>query len=376
MPRITFLFLVCGLLLTFAACDDTSNVGLGLVGEQGQPEVRQLNITEFEPQTFEDITSAVQRVLTGEVDDPLTGLVSAEGFVDFTGRFGNREDSTITEVILRLVPDYIYGDTTAMVTLQLRDVLEEWSDSGLEADTSFATADMVVTEVSFLPTDSVVVIPLPEAWVIANDTTLKSSTFAASLHGFSLRATESNAVVGFDALESRLQVLTPTDTVAFALSETFSHLVRPEPFVAPEGRLLLQDGISPTVRLNFDLSGNEQTPVNGVRLTIAADIALSQNTPPNFVRPLLRQVQLARVAEDGSGFVLGDSFLDDDGSFRFESTTFRSVLQQTLLGETLFDHFEVRFDIEDNTINSLFIYGADADENVAPNAFITVSPID
>ncbi|MFQ5572124.1 MAG: hypothetical protein ACE5G0_20800, partial [Rhodothermales bacterium] len=197
VPLLLFGFL----LLSFAACDDPSGVGVGLIEEGGEPVVRALSPTFFDETPMNDITgqnilSGVgSRVLTGQVNDPMFGDITATGYVDFLSTFDTTGSPTILGAALRLIPNYAYGDTTNAVTLNLTDLIEIWSPDGARADTTLPTGSFV-TSFSFTPSDTLVDVPLPEPWVTDRDTTLSSAFFAENFHGFALETVSGNAVVG------------------------------------------------------------------------------------------------------------------------------------------------------------------------------------
>ncbi len=71
-------------LLLFTACEDPSNVGLGLVGNDGgEPIVEQLPFETIEMVDLEGIEDNTGQHLVGQVDVPLMGQISATAYIDF-----------------------------------------------------------------------------------------------------------------------------------------------------------------------------------------------------------------------------------------------------------------------------------------------------
>ena len=372
MTRTRFLVPILAGLLALTACDDPSNVGIELVEEGGgEPVVRVLTPSVIEEEPINDITGAVPRVLAGQVNDPMLGTITATGYLDFQ-RVDSVNASDITGVMLRLVRDYVYGDTMAALTLTLRELTEEWNALGARADTTLPLGASVTT-FTFEPLDSLVTVDLPETWVRDNDTTLVSFDFGEVFHGFALEATAAEAVVGFDFNQSFLRITTEQDTLDYPVSLTLSGVIRTGQPTIPEGRFLIQDGTGPTLSFNVDFDGLDDTPLNAAFVRFFADTLAVQETPPNFVRPLIETLQLVRITEEDAAFVMAEASLGDDGSYRFSDATLREVLQQTFFGQDLYDHFALRIPFTDNTINVILLFDAASDET-APEVLLTLSP--
>ncbi len=381
MTRTRFLTILLSGLLLLAACDDASTVGIGLVDEQGDPEVRAFAPTLFEAVPIKDETGNAQRVLAGQADDPLLGTLAATGYVDFQRTpFDTTGAPAITGVSLRLRPDYVYGDTTATLSLGLYDMVEDWVSAGAHADTTLSKGPLV-TAFDLLPTDTLVTVELPPDWIARNDTTLRSGTFESSFHGFALEATAGNAVVGFNGATGVLRVATEKDTVDYAVFRTLSTLRRDTTATLPPHLAVVQDGAGQGVRLNFDFGGDDlrEMPLNGAILRLFADTLTAGTAPAHFVRPLLLRLQLVAASEDDTRFVLGEATLSDEGYYRFSPPlavnlfSLRELLQRAFFGEQLYDYFELRAPTNLNTINAMLLFDAGAGAQ-APEVLLTISP--
>ncbi len=206
-----------------------------------------------------------------------------------------------------------------------------------------------------------------------NDTTLVSFDFGEVFHGFALEATAAEAVVGFDFNRSFLRITTEQDTLDYPVALTLTGVTRAGQPTIPEGRFLIQDGTGPTLSFNVDFDGLDDTPLNAAFVRFFADTLAVQETPPNFVRPLVETFQLVRITEADEAFVMAEASLNDDGSYRFSDANLREILQQTFFGQDLYDHFELRIPFTDNTINVMLLFDAASDET-APEVLLTLSP--
>ncbi len=252
-------------LALLSACQDSSQVGLGLIDDDvPTPGVRVLGATAVDTVAYDLVTSGFAdlsspsqtRVLVGNVRDALYGDAQATAYLDaivpsqaLPSGFADRP---VTSVRLELRRDYAYGDTTAAFPVELRQVTATWAPTGLPADTTLATGSLLTTA-TVRGADSLAVFDLPQSWLDANVGLFTRSTFSSDFEGFELRAptvTGDGAVFGFNvaridantAAKSFLRVATARDTVRFRISEVFSRLTPGMPGMAPPGRLLLRAG--------------------------------------------------------------------------------------------------------------------------------------
>ena len=388
--RHTLPALAAAALLFLTACEDPSNVGLGLVGEQGgEPITTQEAISNLSPDSLERPAGVPLRVLAGTVDDPLFGTISAEGYLDFTPVSGSDfREGTIEAVELRLLPTYVYGDTTQEITLAIRPVMDEWSTTDIPVDTTFEVGP-VIREFTFQATDSIVVIPMPDTWVSSNDELLRSEDFAEDFHGFHLDQISGNAVVGFGPNATVLRSFTEEDSASYPIGKAYSALSKNEEAL-PTNRVLIQAGVGPEAEFEFELEDDEDvSAINRVALTFRADtLTFQQNQPAGFVRPMLRTLDLYGNTTDGSLVLLARSNLDDRGRFIFQSEVLAREIQSTLIGDRSYENFELRVptpatvsdeQIETErlsaSISSVLLYGTGGGEQ-APTAYLTITPID
>lgn len=318
----------CSLLL-FPSCDDSSTVGLGVGpdslegGEARRVEVTPaLDTTRHPPVTGLQFQPGNQtwRFLTGRVNDPLTGTIEADAYIDVLGRtrlpsnIFSAESSELAAQ-LRFTTSYLHGDTTSTVQVRLRDLAEEADMHQARADTTFPAESETITTASISPTDSLVTVDLPQAWIDEHLTTLRDTSdqggaFQESFHGFKLEAAGGNAVVGFSATTPTLRLTYTPDSVSadYAVFKTFTHVDRPPTGTTPDvpdNHILLQDGVGTSLRMewNFDenpLDSLRNTPLNAAEIYVPIDTtALKERSgPESFVRPLPRGYRLVVQQDD------------------------------------------------------------------------------
>lgn len=374
----TSVLFICFVFLGLTACEDPSNVGIGLIGgEGGEPVVATVQAETFEPIPMDDVTGDLNRVLSGAVDDPLFGMIAAAGYLDF-GAVALRdgfEDNPVTSARLRLRRDYVYGDTTSQLTFTLRSMPQEWTATGASPDTT-VEAGSVITEFTMTAADTLVDVALPQEWISANDAILRGSSFIENFHGFQVSASAGNAVVGFSTSGTTLRAYTASDSAIFSVSKSLSTLRRTGDPTLPPDRIGMQDGIGPASKLVFDLAGEElqRSGVNRAVLRVSVDQELMEPETPGFVRPAINQLDLYGVTDAEEAIAIERASLDTTGVFTFQSGELRRQFQQIILGERTFERFELRIPLSAVTINALTFYDTGVAER-APVALFTLTRV-
>jgi hypothetical protein len=342
--------------LLVAACQDPSGVGLGLIGEEGNdPNAAVVLPDSLWIAASDDVTGGFangalpdqDRVLAGAVTDPVFGDVRADAYLDVqppaTVPSGFR-DRTITSATLRLVRSSIYGDSTAMLDFALHEVAASWSPLNAKSDTTFAVGDLLATyDVPASSADSVVALALPASWVSENDELLRSDSVTTALDGFRLSLEEGafgGAVLGFDALESRLRLTTEEDTVDYFLREVFTHVERGPAGPALPDRVYLRDGAGEALAFSFPFGAVGEVAVARAVFRLHVDHDVLDDGM--LARSLPEELTLTAVTEDSLRLTLATASFDEDASaYSFTSTTLNQVIQDAVLGSDLFVRYEV-----------------------------------
>jgi hypothetical protein len=321
--RCFFAALVSGiLLLSLAACDDSSTVGLGVGPDTlsgGQPEVVNVFPDPFAVRQSSDelpITSNTSatpsnghRILAGTVTDPLVGTITTRGHIDFQRAPGVDTVQTIVSVDLVLEPEYQYGSTTDQQTVTVHDAVDEIEDS-LRANSTALSIGPEITSGTFTSEDTVVTISMPESWVTANRENLLNASddeddgFDAQFQGLVIAPSSGNHVRGFDRRSSRLRVVADfdagsRDTLEYFGSKSFTYIERSGTPNPPADTELFVSGFNEALAATIDFDGPPfdelgVVPVNRAEFLIAIDnSALERTSPADFVRPTLAESQLS-----------------------------------------------------------------------------------
>lgn len=370
--------------LALAACEDPSSVGDTFIDDVAPRRVV-LPLPDADTLRVVDRTGQAGPVLVGAVYDPLLDVTfRAQGFVDFQGPLINNL-LDIAGVDLLLAPTYTYGDTTATLTLVVRDMPDEWTSTNARADTTFAVGEELA-RVTFSPGDTLVSVPLPERWYAARDTSLLKALdqFNKDIHGFSLRVEGTGAVVGFSEIGSLLRLRSETDTLRLDVGKIHTTLDQSGTVRQFDGRLTLVDGFGPFGEMEFVLPDSLKRAVaNKISLRVTADTTLLQsNRPTHFVRPLLGRLLLYGVQANGSEVLLQDllnpqstaGFLQN-GTYTFNDLILTARLQGVLLGNASITGFRLRVAQSPNSISPIILYDETAGDK-APRLVFTLLPAD
>ena len=370
------------LVLLASACEDPSNVGLGLLDDAGgDPIVAIAPFSTFESEVQEGISSGDNEVLVGRVNDPLLGEITAEGYLDFFSAVLTTayEEAQVDTVLLRLTPVYVYGDTLEEVSIEVHEVQEEFQVLGTTRDEIPPVSTTPLLNFSFMPTDTLVVVPMPDEWITQRQADLKTTDFSDLFFGLKMTSTGGNAIIGFDNTSniSSLQGIAAGDTVNYFAQKSFTDFARLTEPQIPADRILIQQGTGPHLRVNFDLTQLQEVGLNRAALRLDVDTTLlDQNLPTGFVRPEVSSVSLFGVFEDSTFFrVANDIPVASDGSLVIETLDFRNFVQESLLGTDVFEEYELRFTSAlVNTVNPIVFHDTTSADK-PPSLILTYTPL-
>lgn len=389
MQIVRFFLPLLFLALVLGACEDAANVGSDLIGAQGgQPVIEDITVSEFRSIPLVRPDNLAPRVLAGSVEDPLLGRYAVQGYFDVTPVMSDEfRSGTLESAELRLPLTYVYGDTTGEVTLALREITESWEADGLPTDTSFGVGP-VLLEFAFDATDTAdVVVELPESWVTENDEIVRGGDFGDLFHGFRLDPVDGNAVVGFGPADAHLVMTTSGGTSTSPMGRSYPHVTLSDGETLPPDRLLMQAGAGPALAFSLDI--DETLPASAVNravVTLQTDTAAVAETPPDFVRPTLRTLDLFGVASGEEGDLLARATIDEEGWFSFESRALAQALQDRLMDRPTYEGFEIRIPNPNTppldgsalyyytSLNPVIFFDSGAADK-APTASLTLTPL-
>ena len=362
--------------LVLAGCDDPSAVGIGIIGDRGgEPVVEVFDAQSYSSVETQSITGQAQRFLAGHVADDLLGTIRANAYIDVVPSVipTNFRDGSVRHAELLFVRDYVFGDTTGTVTVNIYDMPAEWDAVNAPSDTTFPTGALITTQ-SFSLQDSTVTLPLPSDWVVRNDTTLRSTHFNNVFHGFFIEATSGAGVGGFASSGARLVAVTQSDSASFGLSRVVTNVERLSDPVHPANVLPVQAVTGPGVQLEFDFSDfRTDFSLNRAMVRVEEDSLVSQSIlPPNYHRPRARDISLFAHFPGGGRSLIETVGRRDDGTFVFQSNTLQSLLNSYLQNFIDIESFEIRASTAQPTLDHAFLR---VGEDGRPSVSLTLTPL-
>lgn len=380
-----------GAVLALSACQDATGVGLGLIGgDTVDPAAvvlpaSALDTTEVSYPTagFAGTTGTLPqaRVLVGRVQDARFGDAVATAYVDAARPASVPEGfdgARVTSVTLELRRDYLYGDTTATLPVEVRLVAGNWTPDALPVDTTLGTGDLLVTA-QLVATDTLATVTIPGSAFAGRDTLFSSPQFSSLFEGFELRVAETGApapgvVAGFNVATaaSRLRVATATDTVSFALAEVYTRLEQTAPTMAPADLLPLRAGAPlGALRATFDPDTLGSAALARVLLSIPALPSADEGT---FRRPVARELAVFGLPETGGSAFLAVVRRATAGDLRSAPTAgFTALVQNWLLGRSTFERtLELRFATSPISLDVLPLAPLPGGSDAAPRLIVSL----
>ncbi len=355
--------------LVLSACQEPAGVGLGLIDEeQSDPRVRTISLSDLDTVQTATVTFGLattnnqsipvqSRVLAGSVVDPEFGDVTTVAYIDFS-RVPELTDgvagSDILEAWVELDPNYVYGDTTTALPLELRPILGSWDvESEIPPDSLFTVGEVLSTT-EIASSDSLRRFDIPQSFVRANADLFVSDGFGDNFDGFALQVPAGfmpspGAVIGFGTLESQgagLRLATASDTLVFPLFDVFTSIDARPPLTPPSMYVPVRAGSRAALQFKADFSGLGITPLANARLLLPTEQSLYEVGP--FVRPVTSSALLFGIRTNDAGedvrISLGTVVLNSEGvGVLSDPRAFTSSIQQLLFDPDArrYDRFEV-----------------------------------
>ena len=398
-----FLSLCTVVLLLLSACEDPSSVGL-VDDAGGNAIVDELPIVNFQSAPTSGVNSGTDRILIGQVSDPILGEIKATGYLDFT--LSNRPsdeylNSEIDSLILNLTLDtlYTYGNLEEEVTFDVFEVMSEYEV--VTEREELPEQNMVkLFDFSVLPGTRTVAVPFPDDWIQQNNQLLRpaipevfsENAFNTDFHGLVFVPTGGNALIRIlgNSTSSFLRGVevtadtTDTDPFVNYLAgnsiTAYDQITEPQ---LPEQRALLHSDVGSNIEFNLELSQiTDFAGVNRAALEVQFDTTTFGATE-GFVRPDVGSLTLVGIVTDSlensvealeacgipniSICILSNSRLTPEATLTFDDARFRTEIERRSLGLEVFKHYEIRFPIS-NAANAIIFHDANSEEN--PPSFV------
>ncbi|MBX2818846.1 MAG: DUF4270 domain-containing protein [Rhodothermaceae bacterium] len=398
-----FLSLFVTALLAFSACEDPSSVGL-VDDAGGNAIVDELPISSFNSTPISGVNSGTDRILMGQVNDPVLGEITATGYLDFT--LSNRPaddylNGEVDSLILNLTLDtlYTYGNSSEPVTFDVYEISTAY-DVVTEPEELPEQDVIKLFEFSVTPGTRLVSVPFPDDWIERNNQLLRpaipevfsENAFNTDFHGLKFVPTSGNAFIRIlgNSTSSFLRGVevtadtTDTDPFVNYLAgnsiTAYDQITEPQ---LPDQRVLLHSDVGANIEFDLDLSQiTDFAGVNRAALEVQFDTT-TFSAVESFIRPSVGSLTLVGIVADSlentvealeacgvpnvSVCILSNSRITNQSTFTFDDSRFRNEVERRFMGLDVFKHYEIRFPIP-NAANAIIFHDMNSEEN--PPSFI------
>lgn len=267
-------------------------------------------------------TNSPARLLAGEVEHNELGLIEAEAYFqlspDLEYSVDDLKDGEFQDAFLTLYYDrYYYGDTTALMQLEVYELAEEmelddelklYNHSTFEIKSDLTNQAISLGSYTFSPrpyAQDSVEIPLEDTFAKALFEVLKEDQIATGdfldlLHGLKIRSLTTGAIIGFQpALALKLNYLDKSESVSVerTLYLTSSTTAIQFNHIEAEGI----DGVFPDSeeeKLSSELTNNLAYVQSGLGLAIRVEMPYLKHLLSADETPLIDEVKLELVFEN------------------------------------------------------------------------------
>ena len=278
-----------------SSCEDPGSVGGALIPTNANIIGDTLYVDSVGTEQVSARSGRLTFMSTGVYNDQLFGRIQAVGLL--RPSLGDVGIDTLTadqRISLRILlnQENVWGDSTASVTYEIKEISESWEQSTISYDSDVAISNSVVGSFTVTDEDSITVV-LSEEWQqkyrqAYNDTMLvdDDSLYKANMPGLAISARTSGKIMPFRRTSKFL--ITSGDTLTFSQDISASGTVVDREEVTFEGYEELTSTISNV--LTFDMRDFadqiEPTSLAQAQLQLVeADARLRQTLPDGHRRP-------------------------------------------------------------------------------------------
>lgn len=286
--------MVCAVSLFWASCDQTSNIGGGLIPDRNVVKADTIPIPPLSNQTIDAYTGDLTHLSSGAYNDPFFGPISAESYLipSLLGRGLVDTLNEDTRATFRMRISSFYGDTLQPARFGVYGVRSYWRPSTFRASTvvNVDAEPFVTFEVT---NDSIVTVDLPQTWLneyktfVYNTAEVPDSIYIRNYFGLSIRPMESGKI--FSAIKDSISItfFNPTDTNLVAVrASAYSYTRQALPITTGGVHISSNQENLPTFKLQVDVDRLAGVNISRAVIRLDEDELFKQaQLPEGHVRP-------------------------------------------------------------------------------------------
>ncbi len=286
--------LVAAITIAWTSCDDSSNVGGGLIPDRNVVTTDTFVVPTTERQVVNAYTGDLTHLSTGSYNDPWFGPITAETYfipsLLLKGLVDTLSDST--RVILNFRTSSFYGDTVNTTQFGVYGVRSLWRPSTFRASTKPMT-DAQPFATFNVTRDSLIQVLMPQTWLkeykefVYSTAPNIDSAYVRNYFGLAIKPISGGKIISMLKDSVKLTFYNPRDTNTVFVRASAHNFTRTQPASFASGVHIssnLENLPSITVRLDLNkLSGSN---ISRAVLQIQEDETfLAAGLPVGHVRP-------------------------------------------------------------------------------------------
>ncbi|MDZ7692412.1 MAG: hypothetical protein U5K69_14970 [Balneolaceae bacterium] len=387
--KFLFLFIVVSFFTVITGCEDPGIIGQGFTDTNTTVEVDTFQVSGVESESYEYYTGSLSYLSAGQFVDPVFGDMKSIGLIRPLLVAEGTDISINASMKLRLAIDqqYVYGDSTDPAEFDLVELDQAWRGNAwrISDQPQFRNANPVGT-FTVDRQDSIDVelssnfLARYINYVSGNE---DRDTYRTNFGGLAIVPKDSTKILPIQSQETSFIIENPEDdTLEFGLRDWAFSLERASQGAVPAETSKWHSTLENVIKLDLDIPEEELQAINisRVELVVYEDQMRLRNSmdqlSPTAGRPPISSARLFLLEPENvpvaleSGNVLSNGvYNEDDGTYRFDITSFTNSVLISGIREEL--GFYLTLQTHNGIIRSSLLYNDEAPQAKQPKIIVT-----
>ncbi len=280
--------------VVWTSCDDSSNVGGGLIPDRNVVTTDTFTVPTTERLALDAYTGDLTHLSTGSYNDPWFGPITSETYflpsLLLSGLVDTLSDST--RVILNLRTSSFYGDTVNASQFGIYGVRSPWRPSTFRASTKPSTDTQPLTTFE-VTRDSLIQVEMPKTWLeeykgfVYGAESNRDSAYVRNYYGLAIKPLSGGKIISLLADSVQMTLYNPRDTNIVYERASAHNFSRTKPASFASGVHISSNLENlPSITIRLDLPKLSGSNISRAVLQIQEDETfLSTALPQGHVRP-------------------------------------------------------------------------------------------
>ncbi len=280
--------------VVWTSCDDSSNIGGGLIPDRNVVTTDTFTVPTTERLALDAYTGDLTHLSTGSYNDPWFGPITAETYflpsLLLKGLVDTLSDST--RVVLNLRTTSFYGDTVNTAQFGIYGVRNPWRPSTFRASTKPITDSQPLTTFE-VTRDSSIQVEMPKSWLeeykefVYSTATNIDSAYVRNYFGLAIKPIGSGKIISVLADSVQMTFYNPRDTNIVYVRASAHNFSRTQPASFASGVHISSNLENlPSITIKLDLAKLSGSNISRAILRIQEDENfLNATLPEGHERP-------------------------------------------------------------------------------------------